>query len=106
MDIVEPSVERVALLRVPGESGSVLLGSGYLVSQDIVVTAAHVVDHASAEKPILVFLPAEQLECPAKIQWLDRDLDVSLLSLETTSGRRGVPPLRNAINGGTGERRD
>ena len=77
--------DRVAQLRVPLPSGKTRVGSGYLVAEQLVLTAGHVVDEAAADAAVDVKFPAVDATATGAVLWSGsaEGLDAALVELKT-----------------------
>ncbi len=94
------SFDRVALLRVARSTGRMGLGSGYLLGERLLLTAAHVVEDGmlTLTSPIDVVFPATGTARAGRPVWSGRavGLDVALVVLDT-----GVPAgMRHQVRWG------
>lgn len=70
-------------------------GSGYLVTQDLVMTAAHLVAGSSAAQVRFFRGRRGEWSARAEVVWSSSELDLALLRMVSSSltGRDGVPPV-------------
>src|SRR5690348_6347228 len=93
---VDPDPERVAevLVTLTGESGVSRRGSGYLVADGLVLSAAHVVDGAAN---VVVRFNADQpseWSSPAAVVWCDPQADLVVLRLSERHPQAVVDAVR------------
>jgi len=86
-----PEADRVVQLFV-GEGDELFVGSGYLLTDALVLTAAHVVRRGASCRVVIGLPPAEELEVMVDAARATRDdaADVALLHIDAAG--RGDPP--------------
>lgn len=97
-----PDPQRVAEVITRRISGGGSRGSGYLLTDRYVLTAAHVLDDVAAAKVRFAADLAEEWTADAEVDWIDGDLDVALLRI--TAPRDAVTSVRPVSFGRVGER--
>lgn len=92
-----PSFERIVQLQVPRASGRIGIGSGTLVGDRLVLTAAHVVQNADgggvAER-LEVLLPALDEQVSGRVAWSGRAVGLDAALVELDMAPTGVPRRR------------
>ncbi|GAA3185498.1 MULTISPECIES: trypsin-like peptidase domain-containing protein [Streptomyces] len=94
-----PDPRRVVQILAERGAGSRWRGSGYRVTGDAVLTAAHVVTDASAVRLRFLTEDGGALELPAEPVWSDTGIDVAVLRITDGTGLPGgpwAPPVRYA----------
>ncbi|MEU6671982.1 caspase family protein [Streptomyces sp. NPDC046727] len=86
--------ERIAEVRgLSSNGGGYRAGSGYRVTNDCVLTAAHVV-RETAEFSVWLRFRGEEWAGSATVAWVDETADVAVLRFEPPSHAPVVPPVR------------
>jgi V8-like Glu-specific endopeptidase/subtilisin family serine protease len=68
--------------------------SGWLITRDLLVVAAHLVDEPGENAFVVSFEDGEgmtEMEASSQVVWIDRDLDLALLRLPRSTGRPLTP---------------
>lgn len=88
-------VAQVARVVVGLPDDKCCVGSGYRISERLVLTAKHVLKGGEA---VHVRLGGEEFDRPAAEVWQDTDLDVALLQLDTSPTSRADPVLLGRVD--------
>lgn len=85
---------RVAEVIVTRGSGSTIRGSGYRVSHDAVLTAAHVVSDAASVQVRFDADHEEEWTATVSEEWIDTVSDIAVLSIPARTAERRVPAVQ------------
>ncbi|WP_406477953.1 caspase family protein [Streptomyces sp. NBC_01615] len=86
--------ERIAQVGVRSPNGTLHFGgSGYRVTNDCVLTAAHLA-RGSTALAVQLYLSGEEWIGPATVAWVDESADVAILRFEPPSHATVVAPVR------------
>jgi S1-C subfamily serine protease/uncharacterized membrane protein required for colicin V production len=88
--------DRPSVVKIEGEGcGGVVEGSGFVASDGLVITNAHVV--AGVERPVVIDQGGQHRATPV---WFDPDLDLAVLKTNGLAGKP-LPLLSSEVNKGT-----
>lgn len=85
---------RVAQIQADHGDGTATMGSGYLMTDDLVLTARHVIDRAASTKIFFEVDPRNQRTSSADVAWMSQEteVDLALLRLLTSGSAQSGSP--------------